>query len=650
MKMKKNFFFAALASVLVLSSCGGKRDYALSDSKNEWSHHFSYGSPSWDSFEHLPDNPVYAGHEGMEWPVNGFLFSDPVSKNWYLFIGEYRQNYSFLKNSTTQNCNCVIKKSADKGKTWEIVGNLFPPNMPAYDSLNIQVPDVMVVYEEGKYHMIFDYISVNTSWQELDETGLGYAVADKPEGPYVVSAKPLKVNTEYRQKPLLERYWRMYAPMIVRRKNDWVILYMMDRSPSRSWALAASTSQKPEGPYSDPLLLRNVESKTNYPPLMEYFPAFSHSGYLYFPATSVAVNRNYQMIFRVKPEEVMDQKKWEIFSAGSVWHSKNSDNEYAGIWGQTITGFVDETDSIRVMFPSKNKINYGTINLAKASWNNLFRKRGFSLSSCEGGSFTYIKRAIDLNSLNMDFSLEGTMKVVWDFHKTLDIENMWGKFSFEQKEGDLKEIEVNRNYWKVKINNSNHIETLDSGSVRNWNVSLNNLQLRKENGSYSLYINDQKCWNGELSNDPGVVGIILDPHSNLFVNRFDVSGSQTRGKLVLGYYEALLNSGNIDEDWDFIKDSSFINGQGAISKKDTAFAKWNFEGTGFEIYLPKGPLFGSVAVYVDDQLRGNILLKNDITLSSSIVFKSSLLSRGAHSVYVESVNGRLPLDCIEVSF
>jgi hypothetical protein len=70
-----------------------------------------------------------------------------------------------------------------------------------------------------------------------------------------------------------------------------------------------------------------------------------------------------------------------------------------------------------------------------------------------------------------------------------------------------------------------------------------------------------------------------------------VKGRQTKGKLSLGYYEALLNAGNQDSDWEFKRDSLFRNGKGAISKKTDAFAKWNFEGTKFEIYLPKGPMF-----------------------------------------------------------
>lgn len=108
--------------------------------------------------------------------------------------------------------------------------------------------------------------------------------------------------------------------------------------------------------------------KTYYPPFLEYFPAFVYGGYVYLPATSVSINRNYQYVQRVKVEDVTDPNKYEIFSAGSFWHPEDVENEYAGIWGQTFSAFVDsKNDSIYAMFPSKDKRDYGTINLTKSS-------------------------------------------------------------------------------------------------------------------------------------------------------------------------------------------------------------------------------------------------------------------------------------------
>ena len=648
---RRNYYtIAILFSSIFIGGCSIHKDFAGIESQNEWSHHFAFGSPSWDSFERFPNNPVFQGRDGMEWPVNGFLFNDPVSKNWYLYIGEYRRNYAIINDSTSKNFNCVIYKSADRGKSWGKIGDLFPLNMHCYDSLKIQAPDVMVAYDNGKYHLIFDWVSGNSTWTKMGQSGIGYAVADHPEGPYKVSRKPLKINTEYLNAPLLKKYWRMYAPMLVKRENDWVMLYMMDTAPPRSWALAASTAQNPEGPYSEPVLIKNVEGMGNYPPLMEYFPAFSHDGYTYFPATSVAVNRNYQLINRVKTEEITEPKKWETFSAGSFWHSAPEPNEYAGIWGQTITGFVDDSDSMVMMYPSKTKKDFGTINLAKSSWSHLFRKCGFNLSACEGGSFTWIKKGIDPDQLKLDFTLTGTMHLVWDFHKPLEIKDTWGNHSFDQHEGDYKEIEISQNHWKVRYINQQNIQDIDSGVVRDLDKPVNQLELSKRNGIFTLSVNGQQCWTGSIPDNPGVVGIILDPHSNLTMNHFYLTGRQITGKLLLGSYEALLNAGNQDKEWNFIKDPIFRMGHGAVSKQQAATAKWNFEGTGFKLWLPRGAEFGSVSVFTDGRKVGNVNLRSDHFMNSSVVFQLISLPLGPHAVYITSTDGKLPVDCLEVTF
>ena len=442
----------------------------------------------------------------------------------------------------------------------------------------------------------------------------------------------------------------MYAPMIVKRKNDWALIYMMDSSPARSWVLAVSTASKPEGPYGDTKIMLNVGKKTNYQPLQEFFPAFTHDGYVYFPATSVSINRNYQSVHRVKTEDLTDADKYELFSNGGFWHSVNVENEYAGIWGQTFTGFIDDKDSIYVMFPSKDPKNYGTINLAKASWNNLYRNRGFKLTANEGNSFSYIKKIIDIEDINLEFKLDGTMHVIWDFHTPVDILNGWGKFALDQNDADYKEIVVNKTGWKINVYDSGkNVLTVDSGSIRHWNSDKNKLQLKMENGQYTLVINDVKCWEGKVKSNPGVAGVSLDPHSFLFADHFVVKGRQTEGSLSYGFYRALLNAGNQDSDWVFKKDPMFLHGRGAISKKDSSFAKWNFDGKGFELFSPKGPLYGTINIYLDGKLLKKLSLKNSLEIKSSVIFKYTDMSMGSHAVYIESLDGLLPVDCINIA-
>jgi hypothetical protein len=635
---------AAMISVLT-SACQTKKDYAQFENKNEWSHHYAFGSPSWDNFERLHNNPVFKGRKGMEWPVNGFLFDDPVSHNWFLYIGEYTENY--VQNPFIKDRNCRILKSSDKGKSWSDLGNLFPEGMICYDSIHIRIPDVMVAYDDHRYHLIFDWRSKNTKWTDMRIGGIGYAVADRPEGPFAVSEKPLKMNTQYVEKPLLNRYWRMYAPMIFKRENDWVIAYMLDALPA--WALAVSTAPKPEGPYSDPKIVLNVERKTNYQPLQEFYPAFTHKGYAYFPSTSVANNRNYQAVHRVKIEEMTEPDKYELFSEGAFWHSENVQNEYAGIWGQTFSGFVNDKDSLFVMYPSKDHNNIGTINLAKSYWFKLNRQRGFWLTAHEEKSFSYIRRMIHPDEINTIVNLDGEMHIVWDFNTPIDVQNSWGKFSFEDENADYKEVVINKNSWKVNyFRKGEGITMVDSGKIIGWNRDMNTINIKRVKEKYILRINGRNYWEGELTENSGLIGILLNKHSYLFVNQFKATGKQISGQVSYGYFDALIASGNKEKDWEFKRSSQFIFGKGAVSIQDSAFAKWNFVGKGFELYAPMGPLYGTVNIFLDGVLLGKVLLKQLKEQKSSLIFKSYALQMKSHAVYIESLDGLLPVDCIKV--
>ena len=524
--IRYHFCIIHLCLLIIIGGCSSKTDYALLENKNEWSHHYAFGSPSWDNFERLPGNPIYQGRKGMEWPVNGFLFEDTVSQDWFLYIGEYTKNYSL--SPCNKDINCVVYKSSDKGKTWSEMGNLFPDGMVCYDSIEPKIPDVMVTYADNKYHLIFDWQSKYSTWEDMSIGGIGYAVGDNPEGPFVVSEKPLKINTQYKNNPLLGRYWRMYAPMIFKRENDWAIAYMLDALPA--WTLAVSTAQKPEGPYSDPVIVLKVERKTNYQPLQEFYPAFTHEGYVYFPSTSVAYNRNYQSIHRVKIEDMTNPGEYELFRVGSVWHSIDAENEYAGIWGQTFTGFIDDKDTFNVMYPSKNSEDFGTINLAKTSWRKPEREKGFWLTAHQEKSFTYLKKIIDIDDIRMDFSLEGEMRIVWDFNTPIDVQDAWGKFSFDDENAEYKEILLNEKYWEVNYyNKDKDIQHVASGTVNSCKDSKNTLNVRKINGQYKLLINEEKCWEGKMPGRPGLTGILLSKNSYLNVSRFEVKGRQMEG-------------------------------------------------------------------------------------------------------------------------
>ena len=91
-------------------------DLAHGSQRRRWIHHPVFGDPSWDSFRRIPGNPVRRGSAPYEWPVNGSLFEDPASGDWFLFIGLYRKNYGLGVDG--QPSICILERSRDRGKTW----------------------------------------------------------------------------------------------------------------------------------------------------------------------------------------------------------------------------------------------------------------------------------------------------------------------------------------------------------------------------------------------------------------------------------------------------------------------------------------------------------------------------------------------------
>ena len=273
-------------------------------------------------------------------------------------------------------------------------------------------PDVSIVYADGRYHMVYDW--VEPDWSLLG--GLGYAWAEKPEGPFHRAPQPITLNREL--PPLLGRYQRTYAATLVRRKHDWMIVGMMDHAPS-SWALFGMTAAKPEGPYGERVLLRNVEGDGFHPPLLEYYPSFVHRGFVYAPATSVALNRNYNALFRAPLERAAEPGAWELFQNGSLWHSEDVENEAYGMWGQTFSGWVDAKGMLRVSFHSRDPKGMGTVNVAARRWDQPLRKSGFVMSGHQGPSLTLLQRAFAGFRLEARLRLRGTARLLVDYDGVL---------------------------------------------------------------------------------------------------------------------------------------------------------------------------------------------------------------------------------------
>ncbi|MCX6928944.1 MAG: hypothetical protein NT154_37895, partial [Verrucomicrobia bacterium] len=485
---------ALLALLLAGDLAASGVDFAESRHAGLWLQHPVCGGPSFDAFVHAPQNPLHRGAPPFEWPVNSFYFADPVSGNWYIYVGDYPVGYA------GKPCRCVLLRSTDHGQSWANLGVVLEGSKELFDHGG-STPDVSIVYAEGRYHMVYDW--VEPDWSQLG--GLAYAWADKPEGPFHRASQPITLNRQLT--PLLGKYRRTYAATLLRRKHDWMIVAMMDCAPN-SWALFGMTAPNPVGPYGERVLLRNVESDGFHPPLLEFYPAFVHRGFVYAPATSVALNRDYNALFRASLEKAADPTAWKLIQNGSLWHSDDVENEAYGLWGQTLSGSVGTDGMFRVSFHSRDPHGMGTVNVAARPWNQPLRKRGFVMSGHQGPSLTLLRRAFADFCLNASLRARGTVRLLFDYEGALGP-------NLPQSDATLHPLtlsrcdalELNGDEWKlIRFGQPGEKTVLASGQsvgqgthslgerTRTITVTLDH----KPDGQTSLFIDDRALWTGGL--------------------------------------------------------------------------------------------------------------------------------------------------------
>ena len=615
-------------------------DFAEARHADDWLHHTVYGDPSFDSFEHSAANPIHRGASPFEWPVNGFLFPDPVSGHWYVFVGDYGKGY------LTPPSRCLLYRSIDRGSTWTNLGVVLHGAPELFDHAG-HTPDVSVVYADNRYHMIYDWGEPNFN----AEGGLAYAWADRPEGPWHRAVQPITRNSTLPK--LLDRYQRTYAATLLRRQHDWLILGMMDHAPN-AWALFAMTASKPDGPYSERRLVRHVEGDYFHPPLLEFFPAFVHGGFVYAPATSVALNRDCNVIFRAPLERAHEPASWSIFQLGSVWHSEDREAEHYGIWGQTFSGMVDPQGVLRVMFPSRDAAGLGTINLAQRPWHDPLRRRGMVMSGHQGPSFTLLRRAYEDFTLTAALQLHGTLSLLFDYAAPLGPNTPSSDASLHPLMNTRHLAwELGPAEWKLEQwDSAGEPQVLAAGRLDDHQHRT--LQAKRSSGRLTLAVNHQEVWSGQPPLAPGadsagVLGLRLGADSHLLLERFRIQGKPKPAHLSFLWTEALLGAGEPPSDWTESKDQAFHYGSGAVSKLPTARAKWNIRGTDLKLWSPRGPNYGSLEVRLDGRPMATLDLHADQTVPSRPVWTASALAGGFHAVALVAKSGTFPLDCLEVA-
>lgn len=630
-------------------------DFASPASRELWTHHPVWGDPSFDSFERLPGNPVVRGAPPYDWPVNGFFFEDPPTGHWYLYVGNYLEGYR-LDNEHRSICTAF--RSTDHGGHWEPLGPVLQEDPFFFEgerSPLASAPDVSMVYEDGLYHMCFDWASRDTTWENAanpgpeSNSGVAYARAVKPEGPFTPYPRPIATTRD--QEPLLGKYRRLYASSLIRRARDWLVLTLTDSGPWFGWALVSMTSENAEGPYTPPGLLLYPESSGYHPPLLEFFPAFVHEGFVYMPATSVALNRNFQCLFKAPLEEAHRPEAWRMEQHGSVWHALPVENEYHGIWGQTFSGFVDAAGFLNVLFPSRDRDGKGTINLARRPWDRPYREQGFVLSGHRGPSLALTTLGGEPHAIQLSMTRHGTVGLLWDAHGPLGANAPRSDASLHPLANrSRRELRFTGNTWSLfHVDDAGNEAQADGGEF-NEDSGATAVEITWDEERATIALNGSEVWQGPLPAGNGAFGLSVAPDSTAEVTSFVVRGSLAPVTSTLLYTEALLGAAQGFTNWEPVTSTLFRYGEGAVSKPGATDAclKWNFIGRNFTLWAPTGPKYGKAELALNGVPLTTLDFYGEEETGSRPLYTHESLQGRYQAVQVKPLDSSIiPADCLE---
>ncbi len=643
-----------------------KIDYAKMAHRECWLRHPVFGDPSFDNFTKLGET-VHRSEPPFEWAVNGSIFSDPKTGYWYYYAAQYPYDYS------TPNDNIfhfIIYRSKDKGITWENLGKGFEDfscPFPGLEEVLMGHPDVILTYDEesDKYWLTYDWVTGVFRWdgngkrylEECPDHGVAMAWADRPEGPFH-KLNTYVHNNRY-ESAHLGRFNRGYASSTIKRKNDWICFILQDSGPYYGWALSCRTAKTPDGEWSKPRVILSPDRQEYYPELLEFCFCMNFDGTVYAPATSVAGNRNYQVIFAADLEYAEYPSAWKMVREGSVWHSRPLKDETYGIWGQTLQGFIED-DKVYTMYVGLDDRKYGTLSMASCPLNKLYTD-GFTISGHSGKSISPILAAYDDFRLKMEMEYTGTIEVFLKYNGILGPNKPESNaVTSEDSFVDSLSVELSdrKEYRVLFRDKKGAIQVLHRGTTAGKAVSL---EVIWEDGHMELCLNQEKVWESDLASIlygrdcmedslcVSPVAICTHELTVLDCSCFKVEGIPQRYHLRYSAIEAVLSAMQHNS-WTMEQDERFITQKGYVGK-GTQSVKWNFRGDSFKLYAPKGPNLGRAEIWVDGFFYGTADLYAETPLPSEVVYEiEGLPGDSRHCVTMKGFEGQgFAVDILEVS-
>ena len=429
-----------------------------------------------------------------------------------------------------------------------------------------------------------------------------------------------------------------------------MMVCMADSGARFSWVMLGLTAERPEGPWSEPYLLMGPDTDKYHPPIMEFYPAFTHDGMLYAPCTSVAANRNFQLMCEAKLEEAHKPEAWRIGQEGSMWHGTTMEHEQAGIWGQTITGFVNPSDKkFIIAYPSKDSKQNGSINIARRPWAKPYRNQGFFMSANNAPSITLLRQHWTYGVIDANISRIGTCRLMWGYTAPIGSDQPTADARIHERSLTAHHgVELSADGWKLLSSTADEVPVvIASGELP---VSASRIEVRVAPGGHTeLLLGGHRVWDGDMAARTGMIGILLTAISECEVKSLQITPQSTSGVMNLLYTEALLGGGAGLQSANKVVNSAFRYELGAVFVPEEAGrAKWNFVGRGFRLFSPCLPEGGEVELLLDGNPIGRYRCGSE-TRNSDVVFTKQGLKQGPHALTMRSISGLLLVDSLEVT-
>ena len=630
------------------------RDYAKTENMNFWLRHPVLGDPSFDTFERIGDT-VHVSEPPYEWAVNGSIFRD-FDGAWYYYAGLYHSGYGRGEPSRFK-----IYKSVDRGQSWEDLGYGFNDKFRfegnTADTEN--GADCVICYDEKKkkYLLTYDNSTNDFTWEDAHnpnataDAGASLAWSDSPAGPF--ERLPSRFVSDKFGAGCCGKFDRYYASTVLPRENDYIAFVLTDSGEHFAWGLVAMTAPSPEGPWSKPHMILSPDRPEYYPCPVEFYPAEVHNGIVYCSATSVARNRNYQAVFEAPLEKAHDPAAWKLTEDGNIWHARDLEDEYYGIWGQTYHGFIEpDTGKYVVMFPSKDKRDYGCLSVAARPWDTP-HSDGFTLTGHGGASISPLLNSYRDFNLEAEFSFKGSIDIAFGYNGILGPDDSCAdSVPSEQTLSDYSAIRFTEKKCSVvSVDRDGNEKTLAERNLLSQSISLS---VCYSDGKLNVNVNeDTLCTNlyiEQSSDKTAPLALIAQTFSRIDCTKFAVYGESFDYTYCYNAVDALLGAGQFRPNQEIFSLEDEIapdfwrrTADGYVGE-GLVWAKWNVIGSIFELPFKKSPALGTIGIWVDGTFNGSA----DLCGEGETKFITEKLDMGRHSIRVAPLKGKIAISRLTV--